>query len=335
MNPALWSRLPQEILSGIIENTADSETLKSWVEATNDSVHLHPVALRKTYSTFTICEKDLLRASGATSHRDWYISTADDEASDDEANDDEASSDEANDDEANDDEASSEEANDDEANDDEASNSEASDSASSRDERAKSEPRSISYRIFAPHIRRLHLQIYFDSGDRRDDLSRSGAIRNALDMILPEAKDLQEIDHYGAMYEDVMDGILEVPSLKTLRIRQSGHDVSYFRSDRSRGLCMLDWSTFFQGHSLKNLTVSQLHLYEAPGLAMAIKRLRKLENLRVETAKSDIKLLVNFEHCTMMAFIDELYRRKRESENEDPGFPSSLKALALVNVHYG
>lgn len=300
MDPALWSRLPLEILSIIIENTADSKTLKSWRGATKDSTRLHRVATRTSYSTFTICEKDLLRAPKVIRRHSRYNSFGDDEASD------------------------------------------------CTPSRAKRPMRQLilelarcSYQKFALHVRRLHLQFYFASSDRQMHLVRSEDIIHTLDMILPKATALHEIDHHGVLYQEMLNGILEVRSLKVLRVRQSWNDTPCSCSEgkfpRPRGLRTLDWSRLFHLHALKNLLVSQLYSDEAVGLAKAVKKMGKLETLRVEISDRDIRAANALSHdndddyLSLTAFINALYRCDEGDASKALGFPSSLKALALVN----
>lgn len=95
----------------------------------------------------------------------------------------------------------------------------------------------------------------------------------------------------------------------------------------------------FHLHALKTLSVSQLTIYEAWGLGKAIKKLKRLESLRVEIAKIDIRaantLSDDEDGLPLMTFMDALYRREEGHANDDLGFPPSLKALALVDLHYG
>lgn len=303
MDPTLWSRLPQEILGMIIENTADSETQRSWREATTHWPLLYRVTIQTTYSTFTICEKDLLKAPKVIRYGDWYTSFGNDEASD------------------------------------------GTPRGAERPKRQLiHDLRTFSYQNIAPSVRRLVLQFYFASSNRLDNLVRSEDVRHTLDTILPEAKFLQEIDHHGVLYQEELDGILAVRSLKLLRVRQSWNETpcscSEGESPRPIGLLALDWSRLPHLHALKTLSISQLHTYEAVGLARAVKRLRKLESLRLETAKIDILDADIFsddgdDNEPLMTFIGELYRREEKYSSEDVGFPSSLKVLALVDVYFG
>lgn len=301
MDPALWSQLPLEIRSIIIQNTADSETCKAWRDATKDSIRLQRDAVRTSYSTFTICEKDLLRAPKVHRRYNWYTSSADDEAS----------------------ERNLKE-------------------AEQPKPQLVRELRRCAYQSFAPYIRRLHLQFYFASSDRLKPLVRSEDVRHTLDTVLPEAKNLEEIDHHGVLYQEELEGIFEVRSLKVLRMRQSWNDTPCLctegTSPRPRGLWLLEWSRLFHLHALKTLSVSQLHAFEAVGLAKAVKKLRRLENLRVEIAKADIRaadaLSDDGDDLPFKTFIDALYRREKKHESEELGFPSSLNSLALSNVHY-
>ncbi len=304
MDPALWSRLPQEILSIIIEKTADPNTLGTWREATKHSARLNHLAIEMTYRTFTLCEKDLLRAPETTRHHVWYTVWPDDEARD--------------------------------------------HSRSVADlprQQLISNLKRQSYQNLAPHVRHLHLQFYFASSDRQKNLVRSEDVRSTLDTILLKARALQEINHHGVLYQEELDGIFQVRSLKVLRVRQSWNELpcscSERMSPRSKRLWSLDWNRLFQLHALKTLSISQLHIFEAMGLAKAVKKLVNLESLRVEIGKFDIpagdSLFLDDEDAELplMIFLKTLYSHEKEHTSEDLGFPSSLKALALVKVHYG
>ena len=75
------------------------------------------------------------------------------------------------------------------------------------------------------------------------------------------------------------------------------------------------------------------------GLAKAIKKMRKLESLRVEIAERDIRAANTFSDdendndLPLTVFVNALYRRDEGEAGKALGFPSSLKALALVNLH--
>ncbi len=298
MDPALWSRLPQEILAIIIEKTADPNTLETWRKATKHSARLNHLAIETTYRTFTLCETDLLRAP------ETYTVWPDDEARD-----------------------------------------HSRSVAEQPRQRLISNLKRQSYQNLAPHIRRLHLQFYFASSDRQKNLVRSEDVRRTLDTILLKARALQEIDHHGVLYQEELDGIFQVRSLKVLRVRQSWNELPCSCSERmlprSRRLWSLDWNRLFQLHALKTLSISQLHIFEAMGLAKAVKKLVKLESLRVEIGKLDIStgdpLFFDDEHAELplMILLKTLYSHEKEHTSENLGFPSSLKALALVKVHYG
>lgn len=86
-------------------------------------------------------------------------------------------------------------------------------------------PQHRSYQKLAPHVPRLDFQFYFASSGRQRDLVRSEDVRRTLNTILEEAEALQEIDHHGVLYQEALEGILEVWSLKVLRVRQSWNDM--------------------------------------------------------------------------------------------------------------
>lgn len=57
LDPTLWPRLPLDILSVTIENTADRETLEICRQAIKDSSSLRHVAIWKSYKTHDLREK--------------------------------------------------------------------------------------------------------------------------------------------------------------------------------------------------------------------------------------------------------------------------------------
>ena len=81
------------------------------------------------------------------------------------------------------------------------------------------------------------------------------------------------------------------------------------------------------------------------GLAKAVKKMRKLESLRVEIAEKNIRAANALSDAAnddnddndlpLTTIINALYRHDEGDASKAQGFPSSLKALALVNSHYG
>ena len=59
-----WSKLPLELITLIVTQTTDTETLDSWCEATWESHQLHETAMTARWRTVTIDDRDLLPAPG-------------------------------------------------------------------------------------------------------------------------------------------------------------------------------------------------------------------------------------------------------------------------------
>ena len=56
-DPLIWFKLPEHLITHILEQTTDLKTLKSWCEATRTISHLNRVALRLRWRIFTISKK--------------------------------------------------------------------------------------------------------------------------------------------------------------------------------------------------------------------------------------------------------------------------------------
>lgn len=79
-----------------------------------------------------------------------------------------------------------------------------------------------------------------------------------------------------------------------------------------------------------------MHNYEAVRLARAVRKLRKLESLRVEVGNGDLKgpdsPYEEGEDLPLMRFMIALCCQEDEHAGGDPGCSSSLKLLALTQV---
>ena len=64
LSSGVWSGVPLELLTMIIDLTTDKETLDSWCEATQESHHLHEAAMTARWRNVTIDDRDLLPAPG-------------------------------------------------------------------------------------------------------------------------------------------------------------------------------------------------------------------------------------------------------------------------------
>ncbi len=65
-DPTIWRQLPFDLLPLIIEHTTDLETLRNWCHVTKqkDSTFLNRIAIRETYKVVTVSKYSLLHAPG-------------------------------------------------------------------------------------------------------------------------------------------------------------------------------------------------------------------------------------------------------------------------------
>ena len=73
LSSPLWSKLPMELLTEIVTQTTDMETLDSWCEASQGSQILHEIAMAARWRTVTIDDQDLLPAPGQDKTRFNWI----------------------------------------------------------------------------------------------------------------------------------------------------------------------------------------------------------------------------------------------------------------------
>jgi hypothetical protein len=64
LSPSLWSSLPLELLTMIITQTTDMNTLDNWCEATQKNRHLYETAMMARWRIVIIDDRDLLPAPG-------------------------------------------------------------------------------------------------------------------------------------------------------------------------------------------------------------------------------------------------------------------------------
>lgn len=290
---AIWSRLPHILLPIIIENTADFPTLEAWCRSTQHSSYLHRIAIQETYRTYRIDPNRFTNVEKPVHVR--------------EDNDNHNHN----------------------HHDDVASDSKAKATDESRPDWYDSPDSDCAkfHQEIGPHVKRLVLDLEYL------DLQTPGAIlplTEDLDSIwqsfLCYATRLEEIEQNGILRQGMLDRMLETPSLNMLKIRE----VRSKYVTRSDDL-FLSWERLGQCSSLRVLHVGQLFHSEAVSLAIAIRGLHNLEELRVKAP--DLAYPPGSDNPSpLMPFLRSLYQKTGRGFDRTPaGFPASLKKLALVD----
>lgn len=182
----------------------------------------------------------------------------------------------------------------------------------------------------ARHVQRLVLDLEYQGP------GAAFALTEDLDFIwqsfLSHATCLEEIEHNGILRQAMLDRLLGTPSLKVLKIREILTKYVKRWDD-----ILLTWQKLEQCSSLRVLDVSQLFHAEALGLAIAIRNLHNLEELRVKASElplPGLNRLGSDDPSPLKPFLRCLYHKTGSNFERLPvGFPARLKKLALVDVN--
>lgn len=297
----VWSRLPHILLPIIIENTAEFPTLEAWCQSTRQSSYLHRIAKRELYRTYSFNIQTLRRTARFKS----ICRVRDDNDHDDVASDPRDADENLND------------------------VCEPSDCAHA----SASVPSVKSHQEIARHVQRLVLDL------ECLDLQRPAALPlpEDLDFIwqsfLSYATHLEEIEHNGILWQVMLDRLLATPSLKMLKIREIWTKHVTRWDD-----LQLNWQNLGQCSSLRVLHIAQLSHPEAVSLAIAIRGLHNLEDLRVKVSELRFpganRKVQSEDPSPLKPFLQSLYQQTGLGFDRTPiGFPASLKKLALVDFN--
>ena len=286
----------------IIQQTSEPSTLKALCESTRGSSYLHLLCLRETFRVYTIEKSDLLSAPLGFRVREG---------------------------ESDDDEADEEDYDRDETLLDEEDDSSLFESA-----RYKS-----SYQEIGPHIKRLVLNFRFNSVETQDRLIKSEDIHYTVASLLSHASNLEEIDHDGVIYQELLDCLIATPSLKVFKARKTwvAQPCTLSNLPRRPNDLLLNWDKLGALSFLKTLHISHLFEPEAIGLASAIKGMNQLEDLHVAASSLLTPMgnsIASDEHSHLVTLLAALNRPIPTDKGEVPrGFPVSLKRLSLVDFN--
>lgn len=183
----------------------------------------------------------------------------------------------------------------------------------------------------ARHVQRLVLDLEcLDLQRPNTALPFSGDLGFVCQSLLTYATRLEEIEQNGILRQGMLDRLLETPSLKILKIREMWSKYLTRWDD-----ILLTWQKLGQCSSLKVLHVAQLFYTEAVGLAVAIRGLHNLEELRVKASELPLpgaNRLGADDLSPLKPFLQSLYRKTGPGFDGTPvGFPAFLKKLALVD----
>ncbi|MCJ1470263.1 hypothetical protein MMC07_008908 [Pseudocyphellaria aurata] len=298
-DPTIWSRLPYVLLPIVVENTADLPTLEAWCQSTKKSSHLHCVAKRETYRTYTI-DANSFRPTAQCKPIDRV--------------------------------KAGNEINDDDDNHNDNDNGAVAPNSKEMDKSAHVLCAKFHQEI-ARHVQRLVLDL------ECLDLQTPGFARPLADdrdfvwqSFLSCATRLEEIEQNGIVRQVMLDRLLATPLLKVLKIREI-----WSKHITRCNVLLLTWHKLGQCSSLRVLHVAQLFYAEAAGLAMAIRGLQNLEELRVKASELPLpgaNRLKSDDPSPLKPFLQSMYQKTGPGfDNMPVGFPVSLKKLALVDFN--
>lgn len=304
----IWSRLPHILLPIIIENTADFPTLEAWCQSTSQSSYLHRIANREVYRSYAF-NLQTLRRTAPFNPRCIVREDSDDDDDDVPSDPDEI----------------------------------LYEVCEPRDCVHASEPSDCAHasasvlsdksrQEIARHVQRLVLD-----HECLDQPKPALPMPEDLDFIwqsfLSYATRLEEIEHSGILWQVMLDRLLATPSLKMLKIREiwTRHLIRW--DD-----LVLNWQNLGQCSSLTVLHIAQLSHPEAVGLAIAIRGLHNLEDLRVKVSELRFpganRQTQSDDPSPLKPFLRSLYQQTGLGFDRTPiGFPASLKKLALVDFN--
>lgn len=183
----------------------------------------------------------------------------------------------------------------------------------------------------ARHVQRLVLDLEcLDLQRTNTALPFAGDLGFVCQSLLSHATRLEEIEQNGILRQGMLDRLLETPSLKILKIREMLSKYLTRWDD-----LLLTWQKLGQCSSLRVLHVAQLFHEEAVGLAIAIRGLHNLEELRVKASELPLpgaNRLKGDDISPLKPFVQSLYQITGLGFDGTPvGFPPFLKKLALVD----
>lgn len=311
-DPAIWSKLPLVLMTIVIQQTSELSTLKALCESTRGSSYLHLLCLRETFRVYTIEKRDLLRVPlELKAHDDGKDDDGDDDGVDDDDNEDQ----------------------------DENDNGDEAKLAKQGLNGLELARDNSFYREIGPHIKQLVLNFRFSTTEAGNRLIDSEDIHYTVTSLLSYVSSLEDIDHDGVIYQELLDSLIATPTLQVFKARKTWIAQPCIRSNSLRGPedLLLNWEGLGALSFLKTLHISHLFEPEANGLALAIGRLPQLEDLHVAASPLLTPMgnsIASDEKSHLATLLAALNRPIRNDRGEfSRGFPVSLKRLALVDVN--
>lgn len=216
--------------------------------------------------------------------------------------------------------------------------------------------------IPATLIKRLLVNLQTGWGrDYMKDTIAKACVVETLDVLLPHASSLEEIEHFGLLCQALLDIYVKFPTVSRIKLRET-HSCTEGLYDNPETTLSEDINediNLARLSCISNLTfldVSQLRSFEAPGLAKAVRSFTQLHHLRVSEMADNIDHSRESQPSPLALFLRELYSdtlpsgfitttsetSSNSSDSDDidclisaqqtgPGFPASLKSLELVD----
>ena len=161
---------------------------------------------------------------------------------------------------------------------------------------------------------------------------------NTLSTLRPHLQSLTKLEQYGSLQERIWIHILEWHSLVSLSIRQSNtlsDDAITLGKHHRIPVALTGWENLIRLKSLQHLNVDQLLTNEAAGLAHAVTHLSNLETLRIKAASLKAKVTHNLQYGFTGANVDtpiaRFFRNLFSTPQKPQEFLTILKRLAIID----
>ena len=324
----IWSKLPNDLISCVIEQTDDVTTLKDWCTATIGNSNLYHSAIRNRWAELTLDHADLLpKAFKKDQNLRKKIESAVDRQV-------------------------------------QLLPVEEHDVAAEK--QAKEELRQAGHvgvrwrknhlryvikdhhgLVPAAFVKRLYLnftfmfmyQMHSDNAEVfREALPSLRTLCHSLSLLFPLLTQVEEITVDGAAPQPVLDAItgLKSPRLHVLKYRIT-ECRGYFREkppNYPSSMRLVTWETSSRLQSLRVLEIQQLRNDEARSLAEAVATLLQLERLMVASGQFS-----GLDWSPLAVFLEHVLPRSSSTillglqKGSAIGFPSTLKSLVLIDNH--
>lgn len=187
--------------------------------------------------------------------------------------------------------------------------------------------REIHFREISPHIKKLILDFVFPhvtNQENEEELIALEDVEITLEALMSQPF-IEELKHGGILYQQTLDQITNIPTLKVWP-RLGPCSLRSLAMPDIRPHPQLTFVKLRHMHLLKVLHVSQLLASEGPGLGQAVRSLSNIEELYVGASSFNDAL---------PSFLESFFIPNKAYTGSPPPSPvSSLKSFSLVDCYH-